>query len=298
MEENTITDTPWLHCLCQIKAQRVTFSHLTFPSLPAPIFPLHSSLFSPKSHFLSSHLPLPFIVFSRLNSPAPPPPLLDSPLRMEDLLADPDPTHKRKVDNQLPLSSGLNWSSPEFPHDAMPSESGLLPIIPHLLSHSCLIFGILIAILSGFCKSTFPDKASARWTFFSDKVTVLSLCKWPNTDLVKQCKEHTALYIDHGWSISNRFRFYSRGGHICSFDVTGCWYMSNKTKACVPIRHYNLISNFWVSRDPWASSHNCPSKTWCNFLQQNARLVIYRHRGANSFPEKWKPFLVNYGHTD
>lgn len=153
----TASAMTWLHCICQIKAQRVKshiFLHISFATLsfsflalwhPSFSFPPPSSPFSPISP--------PFAVFPRLTSPAPPLPLLDSPHRVEDLLADPDPTHKRRVDNQLPLSSGLNRSSSEFPRDAMPSESGLLPIIPHLLSHSSLIFGSLIPAPFGFCAS-------------------------------------------------------------------------------------------------------------------------------------------------
>lgn len=134
-------------------------SQLTFPSLPSPsLFFLSASFslfFLLPCHLLFSHLPSVHCLSSpRLTSPAPPLPLLDSTLRVEDLLADPDPTHKRRVDNQLPLSSGLNRSSSEFPRDAMPSESGLLPIIPHLLSHSSLIFGSLIPTPFGFCAST------------------------------------------------------------------------------------------------------------------------------------------------
>lgn len=100
---------------------------------------------------------------SSLASPAPPLPLLDSPLRVEDLPADPDPTHKRRVDNQLPLSSGLNRPTSEFPRDALPSEAGLLPIIPHLLSHSSLIFGALIPAIFWFLHCCIPLQAAAGW---------------------------------------------------------------------------------------------------------------------------------------
>lgn len=38
-----------------------------------------------------------------------------------DLLPDPDPTHKRWLDNQLPLSSGINW--PSSPDACLPKTS-------------------------------------------------------------------------------------------------------------------------------------------------------------------------------
>lgn len=154
----TASAITWLHCICQNQGTNRS-SHLTFPSLHF------------LSLFFSSFSPIcpPFIVFPRLASPAPPLPSLDCPHRVEDLLADPDPTHKRRVDNQLPLSSGLNWSSSEFLHDVMPSESGLLLIIPHLVSHSSLIFGSLIPTPLGFCASTPPQAAVARWTAFSSR---------------------------------------------------------------------------------------------------------------------------------
>ncbi|KAM7372972.1 hypothetical protein PAMP_007860 [Pampus punctatissimus] len=84
-----------------------------------------------------SHVP--FIVFPRLASPAP-------PLRVEDLRGDPDPTHKRRVDNQLPLSSGLNQYLFRIPmrchafrnQSVTHYPSSTQPLIPNLwLSYPC-----------------------------------------------------------------------------------------------------------------------------------------------------------------
>lgn len=146
------------------------YPHLLFSSL------LHSCLFFPPPVISFSLISPLFIVFPRLTSPAPPLPLLDSPLRVEDLLADPDPTHKRRVDNQLPHSSGLNQSSSEFPRDAMPSKSGLLPIIPHLLSHSSPIFGSLIPIPFSFCPSTSLNQQSKDGQYSVFKIKYSKLC--------------------------------------------------------------------------------------------------------------------------
>lgn len=132
----------------------VLSSHfLILYTLSFPLHPLCIISFSPISPLL--------IVFACLTSPAHPRLLRDSPHRVEDLLADPDPTHKRRVDNQLPLSSGLSRSSSKFPCHAILSESRLLPIIPHLLRHSFLIFGSLIPAPFRFSLS---HPAVARWT--------------------------------------------------------------------------------------------------------------------------------------
>lgn len=139
----------------------ISFSTLSFSLHPFCIlhffyWPCH--LFSPISFLL--------IVFACLTSAAHPLFLLDSPHWVKDLLPDPDPTHKRSVDNQLPLSSGLNRSSSKFPCHGILSKSGLLPIIPHLLRHSSLIFGCLIPASFG-CVLSHP--AVTRWPQFSLK---------------------------------------------------------------------------------------------------------------------------------
>lgn len=135
-------------------------SQFTFPYLLSLSLRIPTSTpgvsFSPISPLL--------IVFACLTSPAHPLHLLNSLHRVEDLLADPDPTHKRRVDNQLPLSSGLNRSSSKFPCHGILSESGLLPIIPHLLRCSFLIFGSLIPAPFGLSLS---HPAVTKWTQFS-----------------------------------------------------------------------------------------------------------------------------------
>lgn len=60
---------------------------------------------------------------------------------VQELLSDPDPTHKSRADKQLPLSSGLNRPSLKFPYHCILSKLRLLPIIPDHLHHSSIIFG-------------------------------------------------------------------------------------------------------------------------------------------------------------
>lgn len=92
-----------------------------FPPTSSRFFPLASLSYallilspSPPSIFLPHVLSIHCLSMIHLPSL----PLTDSAPRVEDLLADPDPTHKRKVDNQLPLSAGPNRPSSEFPRDA------------------------------------------------------------------------------------------------------------------------------------------------------------------------------------
>lgn len=187
----TASAMTWLHCICQIKAQRVkshiflriSFVTLSFSFLtlwhPSFSFPPPSSPFSPISP--------PFAVFPRLTSPAPPLPLLDSPHRVEDLLADPDPTHKRRVDNQLPLSSGLNRSSSEFPRDAMPSEKRTVTHYPS--STQPLIPNLWLSYPRSFRFLRFRIQQDEHDSFW-DEVTVQSSHRWPNRHL-----NHVALYF-------------------------------------------------------------------------------------------------------
>lgn len=134
--EICISFTDWLHCICQIKAQRAKLQPSTLHFLSFSLICILSFFTSLLSHIFSAS-----IVFPCLTCPSSPFSRLSS-LRVEDLLVDPDPTHKRRVDNQL-LLSHPGWIGPssEFPRDPLPSETGLLPIIPHLFSHSSLIFG-------------------------------------------------------------------------------------------------------------------------------------------------------------
>lgn len=164
--ENCISDNLIALCMPN-QGTKGEITVLTSHFLPYPLLLLSSLLHpSPSSPFLPS--PLPFIVFPRLASPAPPLPLLDSPLRVEDLLADPDPTHKRRVDNQLPRSSVLNRSSSEFPREAMPfPKADCCPLSPHLLSHSSPIFGSLIPHSFWFLRFRSPRQAIAGRIVFS-----------------------------------------------------------------------------------------------------------------------------------
>lgn len=180
----------WFDCIVYAKSRHKGQNHssrLPFPSMASHLS-LHNLFFqTPLSppfsfHFLSIHC----LCSPHHTCPSSPfLPFLPSPLRVEDLLADPDPTHKRRVDNQLPLSSSLNWSSSEFPRDAMPSETGVLPIIPHLPSHSSL--WLPYPLLLRFLCFRMNPPAAAGWTAFSLREGYdFELSDWqPSTHLVQ-----------------------------------------------------------------------------------------------------------------
>lgn len=157
----------WLCCICQIKSRR--WNLLTSRSLPYPLilfssraasfFPstvISVSPISPPIHCLSSpHLTCPLLsLYSTL--------LAERWICLLILIPH------TKGGWIISFLSHPAWIGPLQNSHTMPClpKSGLLPIIPHLLSHSSLIFGSLIlGSFLRFHNQQFQDVHSLRWCY-------------------------------------------------------------------------------------------------------------------------------------